>query len=367
MSSPIQSGLQRIPLIRLHRDNPLRMTVTVDAAFPLAGLEVEFSLRSRFGSSRPEWLASATGEHISVDGQVISLIAEPADISDGAAQVALSKIQTSGAAAYELTMRGDVDGLPVGLALVGDLEFLGPGDYARDGALRAGTVANPEIVVTLVGGEIVVSVAVVGAADLASHSAETSGVHGISEAAATVLGEETVAEMRGALGLEAAFVPRVPLGSYIDGSNAGTSRLGNPAGSGVLVGHPNFGEITLIWGESVRSAYTFYGLFQGAHAVLSWGDVENGNPNVGSMTRLSRPSAGQLEATLSTGGRADILVRSLHATGPISIGSYTVATMPDEATNAGRWIEVADETGGPTLARSNGANWLRVADQAIIS
>jgi hypothetical protein len=60
-------------------------------------------------------------------------------------------------------------------------------------------------------------------------------------------------------------------------------------------------------------------------------------------------------------------VYKLVADGPLKFGTYTVATVPDEAVNSGCWIEVSDETGGPTLARSNGTNWLRVADQAIIS
>lgn len=46
--------------------------------------------------------------------------------------------------------------------------------------------------------------------------------------------------------------------------------------------------------------------------------------------------------------------------------SYTVATVPSAAT-AGGLIYVSDEAGGATLAFSDGTNWRRVQDRAIIS
>jgi hypothetical protein len=47
--------------------------------------------------------------------------------------------------------------------------------------------------------------------------------------------------------------------------------------------------------------------------------------------------------------------------------AYTVATVPSAADNAGRVIFVSDESGGPVIAYSNGTNWLRVYDAAIIT
>jgi hypothetical protein len=46
--------------------------------------------------------------------------------------------------------------------------------------------------------------------------------------------------------------------------------------------------------------------------------------------------------------------------------SYTVATLPSAAT-AGQFIYVSDESGGATPAFSDGTNWRRVADRAIVS
>lgn len=46
--------------------------------------------------------------------------------------------------------------------------------------------------------------------------------------------------------------------------------------------------------------------------------------------------------------------------------SYTVATVPSAATS-GRLIFVSDETGGAVPAFSDGTNWRRVTDRAIVS
>jgi len=51
---------------------------------------------------------------------------------------------------------------------------------------------------------------------------------------------------------------------------------------------------------------------------------------------------------------------------PVQMQSYTVAGVP-AATTAARVIYVSDETGGGTLAFSDGTNWRRVQDYAIIS
>lgn len=52
---------------------------------------------------------------------------------------------------------------------------------------------------------------------------------------------------------------------------------------------------------------------------------------------------------------------------PLPLKSYTVATLPDEATYENHLIYVSDETGGATVAFSDGTNWRRVQDRAIVS
>lgn len=58
--------------------------------------------------------------------------------------------------------------------------------------------------------------------------------------------------------------------------------------------------------------------------------------------------------------------------GPLMVRAYTVSTLPD----AGDWsdndtfssiVYVTDETGGAVIAFSDGTNWRRVTDRAIVS
>lgn len=52
---------------------------------------------------------------------------------------------------------------------------------------------------------------------------------------------------------------------------------------------------------------------------------------------------------------------------PIPMVSYTVATIPSPSLYAKTIIYVSNETGGPTMAFSDGTNWRRVQDRAIVS
>jgi len=58
---------------------------------------------------------------------------------------------------------------------------------------------------------------------------------------------------------------------------------------------------------------------------------------------------------------------SIHAAGMMRPGSFTVATVPSPAGNAGAMIYVSNESGGATMAFSDGAHWRRVHDRQIIS
>ena len=61
--------------------------------------------------------------------------------------------------------------------------------------------------------------------------------------------------------------------------------------------------------------------------------------------------------------------------GPIATKGFTVVSLPDASAYAdsttgsefSTLIYVVDETGGATLAFSDGTNWLRVQDRAIVS
>jgi hypothetical protein len=83
---------------------------------------------------------------------------------------------------------------------------------------------------------------------------------------------------------------------------------------------------------------------------------------------LARISAGACSINSGTiSDYRDLFLRNLTASGPIVHASYTVATVPDEATYARGIIYVSDETGGATMAFSDGTNWRRFSDRAIVS
>jgi hypothetical protein len=68
------------------------------------------------------------------------------------------------------------------------------------------------------------------------------------------------------------------------------------------------------------------------------------------------------------GTGAPIGQSKLEIDGPARVGAYTVATVPSApAAGAGAVVFVSDETGGATLAFSNGTDWRRVTDLAVVS
>ena len=76
--------------------------------------------------------------------------------------------------------------------------------------------------------------------------------------------------------------------------------------------------------------------------------------------------------TISAAGQVGIGTTSpttaLDVAGPIRCGSSTVAALPPApVSGAGASIYVSNESGGPVLAFSDGINWRRVTDRAVVS
>lgn len=73
------------------------------------------------------------------------------------------------------------------------------------------------------------------------------------------------------------------------------------------------------------------------------------------------------------GLHADRLNRSVQTDGtetmskPLILKSYTVAGVPAASAWTSGLIYVSDETGGATLAFSDGTNWRRVQDRSVVS
>lgn len=73
-------------------------------------------------------------------------------------------------------------------------------------------------------------------------------------------------------------------------------------------------------------------------------------------------------ATGHVGINQSVPTTPLHVGGAARVGSYLVAGVPSALScGAGSIIHVSNETGGATLAFSDGTNWRRVQDRAVIS
>ena len=61
------------------------------------------------------------------------------------------------------------------------------------------------------------------------------------------------------------------------------------------------------------------------------------------------------------------LVKTLNLSRPWELPAYQVSSVPPASENEGCALYVSNETGGKTIAFSDGVNWRRVQDRAIIS
>lgn len=52
---------------------------------------------------------------------------------------------------------------------------------------------------------------------------------------------------------------------------------------------------------------------------------------------------------------------------PVKMPTFVKANLPDAALFKDCWIKVSDEVGGDTAAESDGTNWRRMQDRAIVS
>lgn len=66
-------------------------------------------------------------------------------------------------------------------------------------------------------------------------------------------------------------------------------------------------------------------------------------------------------------GDCSISAAKITASAPVVVASYTVVTVPAASSHTRGLIYVSDESGGATLAFSDGTDWRRLADRAVIS
>lgn len=61
------------------------------------------------------------------------------------------------------------------------------------------------------------------------------------------------------------------------------------------------------------------------------------------------------------------LIGIVNGTSPMTLPTYTVSTVPSASANPRALIYVSNEAGGAVVAFSDGTNWRRTTDRAVIS
>ena len=105
------------------------------------------------------------------------------------------------------------------------------------------------------------------------------------------------------------------------------------------------------WGDENHTAA------QGAMALTTTGD----------LTVASKIRVGYGESDTTTPSIPLDVSGDASISGVVQVGEYTVATLPTASTYQAGTIMVSDETGGYTMAFSDGTNWRRTQDRAIVS
>lgn len=77
-------------------------------------------------------------------------------------------------------------------------------------------------------------------------------------------------------------------------------------------------------------------------------------------TEHRRLLAQRVNASLPSDGTGEM-------TAPLILPNYTVSTLPTASLWEGGLIYVSDETGGAQPAVSDGSNWRRLTDRAVVS
>jgi hypothetical protein len=140
------------------------------------------------------------------------------------------------------------------------------------------------------------------------------------------------------------------------------------------------GTNTVLQGGDNLGDIQFYGVSDTSAHVLGAGitaTVEANPASGGMQTTLrvfTRNSGGTYAERLRLASSGALGIGTtgptapLHVNGAARVGSFTVATVPSASSmGAGAIIYVSNETDGAVLAFSDGTNWRRVTDRAIIS
>lgn len=126
-------------------------------------------------------------------------------------------------------------------------------------------------------------------------------------------------------------------------------------------------------GDGLNTTITWENLTGGSESILTEFEGWRNNATYKFMDFSGNGGALTVYAPttfdVSIGGTDKINVTSAEVgvTVPLKLQSYTVAGVPTASSHTGAMIYVSNETGGATVAFSDGTNWRRVQDRAIIA
>lgn len=198
-------------------------------------------------------------------------------------------------------------------------------------------------------------------------STMTTGATGITLTANTIIFNSGSEKMR-----VASSGVQLILGSdsvndlYSRGSNGYLQRIAAGTGSTVLM--MNSGGTAHIYSKInsnniAANAVTTNAINNSAVTIAKLANSAGGTRIIGRSAN-SAGVYGEIAAT--TDGQSLRRVGGVLGFGNCSTVSFTVGTLPSAAT-AGQIIYVSDESGGAVLAFSDGTNWRRVTDRAIVT
>jgi len=159
-------------------------------------------------------------------------------------------------------------------------------------------------------------------------------------------------------------IKNVGLGSYaLNGINTGDNN--------VAIGHTTLFSVSAGGGNvavgSAAGRYISGGVTNNTTCSTSIFIGQEAFPLANSQTNqivIGDSTVGNGSNTTTIGNSSTV---STHLQGVVVVGEYTVATLPTASTYQAGMIMVSDETGGYTQAFSDGTNWRRVQDRAIVS
>ncbi len=176
----------------------------------------------------------------------------------------------------------------------------------------------------------------------------------------------TPLHVRAADGRVAMVEGAVYVGSPTRERNSGNAQayveMGGGGGSWICNVQDGTGRVNYRWNASSGPSPRF--LTSGDRAV-EW-DID-GNGSFGLSVKVSGANTGA-GTPVSFTTLFSVGTRGVRAMVPLQLPSHAVANLPSASVSGpGALIYVSNESGGPTLAFSDGSNWRRVQDRAIVS